>query len=117
MNMQESYQLNYWVEYKAEDVLKRMLFFRLYQHFFEKQENTHGSSSMIIPTPNPFIGAIEFNQAPLYVYVVRGDTNDFLMYLKWKNKPFNERLIVIAEEIRHLEKRTTYRDCRGNPAS
>ncbi|KRG13896.1 hypothetical protein ACA30_13245 [Virgibacillus soli] len=103
MNMQESYQLNYWVEYKAEDVLKRMLFFRLYQHFFEKQENTHGSSSMIIPTPNPFIGAIEFNQAPLYVYVVRGDTNDFLMYLKWKNKPFNERLIVIAEEIRHLE--------------
>ena len=51
----------------------------------------------------PFSGIIQFQGRPIYVYVVRGDVNDLLMYLKWKGKHFNERLIIIAESIRHLE--------------
>ncbi|MBO1913269.1 hypothetical protein J4G37_51725, partial [Microvirga sp. 3-52] len=40
---------------------------------------------------------------PIYVYVVRGDVNDLLMYLKWSGKHFNERLIIITESIKHLQ--------------
>ena len=86
--MNECYESNYWVEYKTEDVLKRLLFFQLFQLF---------------PTQEPFSGAIQFQGKPIYVYVVRGDVNDLLMYLKWMGKNFNERLIIITESIRHLQ--------------
>ena len=92
--LNECYESNYWVEYKIEDVLKRLLFFQLFQYFPESQ---------VIPTQEPFTGAIQFQGKPIYVYVVRGDVNDLLMYLKWKGKHFNERLIIITESIRHLE--------------
>lgn len=92
--LKDSYESNYWVEYKIEDVLKRLLFFQLFQHF---------TGSKALPTPEPFSGSIEFKGKPIYVYVVRGDVNDLLMYLKWKGKKFNERLIIITESLKHLE--------------
>src|SRR5690606_31962986 len=100
---EDIYDINYWVKYQTEDVLKRMLFFRLYQHFFVDKGQVDEGSLSIMPTPDPFIGSIQFNENSLYVYVIRGDVNDFLMYMKWKGQSFNERLIIIAEEIRHLE--------------
>lgn len=92
--LNDCYESNYWVEYKIEDVLKRLLFFQLFQHFPE---------SKVLPTQEPFSGAIQFHGKPIYVYVVRGDVNDLLMYLKWGGKHFNERLIIITESIRHLQ--------------
>lgn len=89
-----SYESNFWVEYKVEDVLKRLLFFQLFQHFVK---------SKILPVPEPFIGAIEFKDKTIYVYVVRGDVSDLPMYLKWKGKQFDGRLIVVTESIRHLQ--------------
>ncbi|MCZ2260824.1 hypothetical protein [Sporosarcina sp. G11-34] len=89
-----SYESNYWVEYKTEDVLKRHLFIQFFQHFPE---------SKVLPTQEPFSGAIQFQGKRIYVYVVRGDVNDLLMYLKWNRKHFNKRLIIIAESIRHLQ--------------
>jgi len=56
-----------------------------------------------LPTQEPFSGAIDYKGKPIYVYVVRGDVNDLLMYLKWRGKKNNERLIVIVEAIRHLQ--------------
>ena len=88
------YESNYWVEYKTEDVLKRLLFFQLYKHFPE---------SKVLPTQEPFSGAIQFQGERIYVYVVRGEVNDLLMYLKWRGQHFDERLIVITESIRHLQ--------------
>lgn len=92
--MNNSYDSNYWVEYKIEDVLKRLLFFQLYKHF---------AGSKILPTSEPFSGVIEFKGKPIYVYVVRGDVSDLLMYLKWRGRYFNERIIIITESLRHLE--------------
>lgn len=95
--IEDAYELNYWLEYKTEDVLKRVLFFELYHHFnFEDERN-------VLPAPKPFLGSIEFNGHLFYVYVVRGDINEFLMYLKWRESSFNKRMIVIAESLRHLE--------------
>ena len=74
--------------------MKRLLFFQLFQHFPE---------SSVLPTQEPFSGVIQFQGRPIYVYVVRGDVNDLLMYLKWSGKHFNERLIIITESIRHLQ--------------
>ncbi|MEK5069611.1 hypothetical protein [Sporosarcina sp. FSL K6-1508] len=91
--LNDCYESNYWVEYKIEDVLKRLLFFQLFQYFPE---------SKVFPTQGPFSGAIQFQGKPIYVYVVRGDVNDLLMHLKWIGKHFNERLIIITESIRHL---------------
>lgn len=92
--LNDSYESNYWVEYKTEDVLKRLLFFQLFQHF---------SNAKLLPTQEPFSGVIQFQGKPIYVYVVRGNVNDLLMYLKWNGKHFNERLIIIAESIKHLQ--------------
>lgn len=87
------YEPNYWVEYKIEDVLKRLLFFDMYGFF---------PQSKIIPTPEPFVGAIDFKNNPLYIYVVRGDTNDLQTYLKWQSHTFNGRMIIITENLRHI---------------
>jgi len=89
-----TYEPNYWVEYKLEDVLKRLLFFSMYRFF---------AQSNIIPTPEPFVGAIEFKGSPLYIYVLRGDTTDLTMYLKWQNHTFNGRMIIIAEKLNHIQ--------------
>ena len=74
--------------------MKRLLFFQLYQYFPE---------SKVLPTQEPFSGAIRFQGRPIYVYVLRGDVNDLLMHLKWNGKHFNERLIIITELIRQLQ--------------
>jgi len=92
--LKDSYESNYWVEYQTEDVLKRLLFFQLFQHF---------PKAKFLPTQEPFSGVIQFQGKPIYVYVVRGDVNDLLMYLKWNGKNFNERLIIVAESIKHLQ--------------
>jgi len=91
--LKDSYDSNYWVEYKIEDVLKRLLFFRLFQHFPESQ---------ILPTQEPFLGAIQFMDNPIYVYVVRGNMSDLLMFLKWRGEQHNERFIIITESFHHL---------------
>jgi len=94
VGLKDSYESNYWVEYQTEDVLKRLLFFQLFQHFPKAE---------FLPTQEPFSGVIQFQDKPIYVYVVRGDVNDLLMYLKWNGKNFNERLIIVAESIKHLQ--------------
>lgn len=89
-----SYTDNYWYEYQLKDVLKRLLFFQLYYYFPE---------SNILPTPEPFVGAIEFNGKPFYTYVSRGDSKELLMYLKWQGNYFNERLIIVTESLQHIQ--------------
>lgn len=86
------YEVNYWVRYRIEDVLKRIVFFGLYERF---------DGVELLPAVEPFIATLMINGKPMYVYVVRGDTNDLLMYLKW-NK-FNERMIIVTESLSHLE--------------
>lgn len=95
--VEDSFKNNYWVAYKTEDILKRILFFQLYKQFQKTMLRVS-----VLPTPKPFIGAIELRGKPFYVYVVRGDTNDLTMFLKW-NEQFNERVIVLTETLRHLE--------------
>jgi len=87
------YEVNYWVTYRVEDVLKRLLFFQLYDKFPD--------APPILPAPPPFIGTILFQEKPLYVYVVRGKIEDLLMYLKWHS--LRERMIIITESLHHLE--------------
>ncbi|QKY69419.1 hypothetical protein [Lentibacillus sp. CBA3610] len=89
-----SYEPNYWVAYRLSDVLKRLVFFELYQYF---------QASTIVPAPEPFAGAIERNGKLFYIYSARGDVEDLMMHLKWQGPSLNERLIVITEAIKHLE--------------
>jgi hypothetical protein len=91
------YEENYWVSYKPEDVLKSLLFFQLYEKF---------PGAEILPAPKPFVGAISFRDRLFYVYAVRGDLQDLLMYLKWK--PFPERILVITESLNHLDPLNAY---------
>lgn len=95
--VEDSYKLNYWMEYQTEDVLKRLLFFQLYKHF-----QMCVSDVVVQPSPKPFVGAIELNEKLFYVYVVCGETNDLSMFLKW-NELFHERIIILTESLRHLE--------------
>lgn len=104
--IEEAYKMNYWLEYKTEDVLKRIVFFKLYEHFRKEGEGADdegGQGYDILPTPKPFSGAIRFKGKPFYIYVLRGDANDLMMYMKWKGDAFNERLIVVTESLRYLE--------------
>ena len=93
------YEVNYWVEYRVQDILKRILFFELLQLF---------PDSTILPAPEPFIGAINYNGTPLFIYVTRGDINDLLMFLKWQNKSFSDRIIVITESLENLHSLKLY---------
>lgn len=86
------YEDNYWVTYKVEDVLKRLLFFQLYAKF---------PKARIVPAPSPFVGAISFKSNLFYVYVIRGDMQDLLVHLKWH--PFTERMIILTESLNHLQ--------------
>src|SRR5699024_12277055 len=88
---------NYWDEYSISDVIKRILFFRLYSSFSEIDEHTQ-----INFTPSPFIGAININDRPLNVYVLRGSSNDILNYFKWNKNYMNERIIIITESLRYF---------------
>ncbi|TMN20930.1 hypothetical protein [Lentibacillus cibarius] len=89
-----SYEANYWVVYQTKGVLKRLMFFELYQFF---------PGAVITPAPQPFIAAIEWKGKPFYVYVCRGDIKDLLLHLKWKGSSFNERMIAITESMKHIE--------------
>ncbi|WP_040980431.1 MULTISPECIES: hypothetical protein [Oceanobacillus] len=93
-HLSDCYEPNYWVEYRIEDVLKRILFFNLYQFFYDEE---------IIPAPDPFVGGISLNNNPLFVYVIRGETNDLINFLKWKKHTFNTRIIIITESFKHIE--------------
>ena len=50
---------------------------------------------MFCQQKNHLVVQFIINEKPIYIYVVRGDVNDLLMYLKWDGKNFNERLIII----------------------
>lgn len=95
-NMHDYYEINYWVKYSVEDVLKRLLFFALYKQFYNFSEEFQIQSA-----PNPFVSAI-IKDHPFYVYVVRGSTEDLLNFLKW-SEHFNERLILVTESLKHIE--------------
>lgn len=92
--MEDYYESNYWVMFKTEEVLKCLLFAQLLRLF---------PNSRVIPTPEPFNGAVEHRGKRIYVYVLRGDANDLTMYLKWKGSHFNERLIIVTESLTHLQ--------------
>lgn len=91
------YENNYWLNYRINDILKRLIFFKFYERV---------NSKGVFPAPDPFIGALVINDKPMYVYVVRGDLNDISMYLKWN--AFNERLIIITESLSFLEQLKPY---------
>lgn len=91
------YEPNYWDEYNVSDVIKRMLFFRLYNAFSEMDEHTQVNFA-----PSPFIGAINVNDRPINVYVLRGSPNDILNYFKWKKNYMKDRIIIITENLRHV---------------
>jgi hypothetical protein len=86
------YVNNYWLKYRVEDMLKRLLFFQLYEYFPE---------SRVSPAPEPFIGSIFYLDRPIYIYVIRGDVQDLMLYLKWRE--FNERIIIITESLNCLQ--------------
>jgi len=92
------YKENYWVEYKIDEVLKSLLFFQLYHYF---------PTLNVRPTPNPFVAAVKNNDNLIYVYVVKGDTNDLMRYLKWE-KNSNHRLMLVTESISQLKEIELY---------
>lgn len=92
VGIDEYYETNYWVRYRIEDIIKRIVFFSLYERI---------SSAEVLPAVKPFVATLMINGKPMYVYVVRGDVNELLLYLKWNN--FNERLIIVTESLTHLE--------------
>lgn len=89
----DNYEKNYWVRYLREDILKRLIFFQAYQHV---------SNLEILPTPSPFIGAIQNNDTLIYVYVMKGNPSDLMRYLRWERKE-HHRLILVVEHLNELK--------------
>lgn len=95
------YENNYWLAYGAEEMLKKLLFFQLYEWF---------PGSRISLAMKPFEGVIFYKNKPLYIYSAKGDLQDLMMFLKWKE--FRERLIVMTESLKHLEGLRMYSDLK-----
>lgn len=83
---------NYWVEYNAEEVLKRLVFFQLCYIF---------NDAKVLPAPSPFVGTLSRNRNNFYVYVTRGKVDDLMMFLKWRS--FSERIIIVTESFNFLK--------------
>lgn len=83
---------NYWAEFNAEEVLKRLAFFQLC-YWFE--------NAKIMPSPSPFTASLRMNNNEFNVYVTRGKVEDLMMFLKWQ--PFTGRIIIIAETLNQLK--------------
>lgn len=96
----EDYEVNYWVEYFSDDILKCLLFFQVY-HFFPKLS--------VIATPSPFTGAVQNKNNLIYVYVAKGDQDDLMRYLKWQ-KQSGHRLMLIVENFNQLKPLELYFD-------
>src|SRR5690606_39126517 len=77
-----------------EDVLKRMVFFKLYEAFLDYEPE-------IVPSPDPFVGAMLIGQKLYHVFVARDDVYDLLLYMKWNRNP-EQRIIVVAEKLEYL---------------
>src|SRR5699024_8284801 len=89
----DSYETNYWFQYTTEDVLKGLLFFQTYLYFPELK---------VIPTPKPFTGAVQNNDNIIFVYVFKGNPDDLLHYLKFKQQK-GHRLILVVENLNQLK--------------
>ncbi|MGG3451984.1 hypothetical protein ABER98_19395 [Domibacillus aminovorans] len=46
------------------------------------------------------MGSIFVQNHPIYIYVLKGDVQDLMMYLKWRD--FGGRMIIITESLNHL---------------
>ncbi|GGK22877.1 hypothetical protein GCM10010965_14700 [Caldalkalibacillus thermarum] len=85
---------NYWLHWQAEDVLKCMVFFKLYEVFLDYEPE-------IVPSLDPFVGAMQIGEKLYYVFVARDDVYDLLLYMKWNKNP-EQRIIVVAEKLEYL---------------
>ena len=85
---------NYWLHWQAEDVLKCMVFFKLYEAFLDYEPE-------IVPSPDPFVGAMQIGSKLYHVFVARDDVYDLLLYMKWNRNP-EQRIIVVAEKLEYL---------------
>mgnify|MGYP001195754359 FL=1 len=95
-NMIHHFQLppNYWLHWRPEDVLKRMVFFKLYEVFRDYEPE-------IVPSPDPFVGAMLIGQKLYHVFVARDDVYDLVLNKKWNKNP-EQRIIVVAEKLEYL---------------
>ena len=89
-----SFPPNYWLHWRPEDVLKRKVFFKLYEVFRDYEPE-------IVPSPDPFVGAMLIGQKLYHVFVARDDVYDLLLYMKWNRNP-EQRIIVVAEKLEYL---------------
>lgn len=85
---------NYWLNWQAEDVLKRLVFFKLYEVFLDYEPD-------IVPSPEPFVGALQIGHKLYHVFVARDDVYDLLLYMKWNQNP-DQRIIIVTEKLEHL---------------
>lgn len=87
------YKANYWLQLEVADVLKRLVYYHLYSYLPDMQ---------IGPAVKPFVGSLTNGENQLFVYVLRGNCNDLLQFLKW-DENFSERLIIVTESLSHVE--------------
>lgn len=89
------YKNNYWLRLEVPDVLKRLMYYHLYSYLPDMQ---------IAPAVKPFVGSLvdadSGNQ--LFVYILRGNSDDLQQFLKWEEN-FSERLIIVTESLTHVE--------------
>lgn len=87
-----NYQIDYWLQYGIKDVLKRLAFYNLFLCF----DNAKVERSL-----KPFTGIIKKGDTKLFVYVLRDQGKDLEHFLLYHDY-FTERVIIVAEEIDHL---------------
>lgn len=89
-----NYKLNYWLPFTEEAIIQKLLFVELHAFFPEGKAT---------PSPAPLTGGIQYKNKTFFVYVIRGDYQEFLRFLKWEEYQYNERYIIIAEKINHIK--------------
>lgn len=107
LGIQNSYKLNYWRMYRTVDILKRLIYIKL----FERMVDT-GHKIKLIPTmpTSPFIAALEYeNGDKVMVYVAKKNIEDLITHYKWASPiEMQTRLLIVAETLNQLETNERY---------
>jgi hypothetical protein len=79
-----------WLRYDEKEVLKRLVFFKLYSLFQYLQPK-------ILPAPSPYIGTLQFKDQLLHICVIRDNIHDLLLKLKWGN--LRDKFVIVTESL------------------
>lgn len=91
-------QANEWRTYDKYAVLRKLVFFQLYEVFKKQDEKVTVEKSI-----GPFTAAINRGGKLFHVLVVRGNENEIANFLRYESEMMPKRVLLVIEDLGHIK--------------